>query len=67
MIHAATRRNDEDAGFTLNNLRDAVEQADDIDDEIAPVAWGEAKDYSRTNNAAVVTGGAAAAAGGGAC
>jgi len=52
-----------DAGFNLNNLRDAVEQADDIDDEIAPVAWGEAKDYSRTNNAAVVTGGAAAAAG----
>lgn len=70
-----------DSGFTLDNLRDAVEKADDIDDEIAPVAWGEAKDYSRTDNAAVVTGaagasaaaascagtGAAGAAGGGAC
>ncbi|WP_089649954.1 hypothetical protein [Halobacterium hubeiense] len=70
-----------DSGFTLRDLRDAVEEADDIDDEIAPVAWGEAKDYSRTDNAAVVTGaagasaaaascagaGAAGAAGGGAC
>jgi hypothetical protein len=70
-----------DSGFRLQDLRDAVAQADDIDDEIAPVAWGEAKDYSRTDNAAVVTGaagasaaaascagaGAAGAAGGGAC
>jgi hypothetical protein len=52
-----------DAGFDLAALRAAVEDADDIDDEIAPVAWGEAKDYSRTNNAAIVTGGAVAAAG----
>lgn len=52
-----------DAGFALADLRDAVVAADDIDDEIAPVAWGECKDYSRTDNAALVTGGAAAAAG----
>lgn len=52
-----------DAGFALADLRDAVVAADDIDDEIAPVAWGECKDYSRTDDAALVTGGAAAAAG----
>jgi hypothetical protein len=52
-----------DAGFGLADLRDAVGDADDIDDEIAPVAWGECKDYSRTDDAALVVGGAAAAAG----
>jgi len=51
-----------DPGFTLQALRDAIEDGDDIDDDIAPVAWGEAKNYARTNNAAVVTGGAAVAA-----
>jgi len=70
-----------DSGFRLQDLQDAVEEADDVDDQIAPVAWGGAKDYSRTDNAAVVTGaagasaaaascagaGAAGAAGGGAC
>jgi len=40
--------------------------ADDIDDEIAPVAWGECHDYSRQANVAVVTGAAAATAGAGA-
>jgi len=43
-------------------FRERIEAADDIDDAIAPVAWGECKDYSNTVNAAVVTGGAAAAA-----
>ncbi|MFC7096650.1 hypothetical protein [Halobaculum marinum] len=50
-----------DAGFGLADLRRAVEDADDIDDEVAPVAWGDAEDYSRTSNAALVTGGSAAA------
>ncbi|WP_277555291.1 hypothetical protein [Halobaculum limi] len=50
-----------DAGFSLADLRRAVEDADDIDDEVAPVAWGEPEDYSRTANAAVVTGGSTAA------
>ncbi len=45
------------------DLRDAVLAAHDIDDEIAPVAWGECKDYSQTDSAAIVVGGAAAAAG----
>ncbi|WP_255150078.1 hypothetical protein [Halorarius halobius] len=52
-----------DAGFDVAALRDAVEAADDIDDEIAPVAWGECKDYSRTDDAAIVVAGTAAAAG----
>ena len=51
-----------DAGFGTADLRDAVEAADDIDDEIAPVAWGECKDYSQTDNAAIVVAGTAAAA-----
>lgn len=55
-----------DAGFALADLRDAVEAADDIDDDVAPVAWGECKDYSRTDDAAIVVGGAAAAAAAGA-
>src|SRR5699024_5405271 len=52
-----------DAGFGVGELRDAVLDADDIDDEIAPVAWGESKNYSSTSNAAIVTNGAAMAAG----
>jgi hypothetical protein len=50
-----------DAGFDTIALCDAVEEADDIDDEIAPVAWGECKDYSHTDNAAIVVAGTAAA------
>ena len=41
-------------GFGAVELRGAVEAADDIDDAIAPVAWGECRDYSRTENGAVV-------------
>jgi hypothetical protein len=52
-----------DAGFGLADLRDSVETMDDIDDDIAPVAWGECKDYSHTANAAIVTAGATAAVG----
>ena len=52
-----------DAGFGVGELRDAMVDADDIDDEIAPVAWGESKNYSSTANAAIVTNGAAMAAG----
>ncbi|SEO62092.1 hypothetical protein SAMN04487948_103529 [Halogranum amylolyticum] len=55
-----------DAGFTRSDLRDAVDAAHDIDDEIAPVAWGECRDYSHTNDAAIVFGGSAAAASAGA-
>ena len=51
-----------DAGFSVADLRAAVEAADDIDDEVAPVAWGEPVDYSRSDDAAVVVGGTAAAA-----
>ena len=52
-----------DPGFALDALRDAVFDARDIDDEIAPVAWGQCKNYSQTDGAAIVVGGAAAAAG----
>jgi len=52
-----------DAGFDVPALRDATLDAHDIDDEIAPVAWGEAKNYGRTNNAALVVGGTTAAMG----
>ncbi|AQL44680.1 hypothetical protein BV210_18145 (plasmid) [Halorientalis sp. IM1011] len=52
-----------DPAFSLSQLRDAVVAADDIDDEIAPVAWGECRDYSQTDDAAIVVAGAAAAAG----
>ena len=54
--HALTRHVDEQA-------REAVFDAHDIDDEIAPVVWGECKDYSQTDNAAIVVDGTAAAAG----
>ena len=50
-----------DPGFNLSALREAVLEAHDIDNEIAPVAWGECKDYSNRTNAAIVTGGAATA------
>jgi hypothetical protein len=52
-----------DAGFDVDALREAVAAADDVDDEIAPVAWGECENYGSRTNAAIVTGGAAAAAG----
>ena len=52
-----------DAGFGVEELRDAMLDADDIDDEIAPVAWGESRNYSQTRNAAIVTNGAMMAAG----
>ena len=52
-----------DAGFDLAALREAVFDTHDIDDEIAPVAWGECKDYSRTDDAAIVVAGSAAAVG----
>jgi len=52
--------------FDGSALRERIKAEDDIDDAIAPVAWGECKDYSNTDNAAVVTGGAAAAAAAGA-
>jgi hypothetical protein len=48
--HALTRHVDEQA-------REAVFDAHDIDDEIAPVVWGECKDYSQTDNAAIVVDG----------
>ena len=52
-----------DAGFGVGELRNAMVEADDIDDEIAPVAWGGSKNYSSTANAAIVTNRAAMAAG----
>lgn len=52
-----------ESGFDGRALRELIEREDDIDDEIAPVAWGEAEDYSNRNNAAIVTAGSAAAIG----
>ena len=52
-----------ETGFDAAAFKQAMLAADDIDDHIAPVAWGECVDYSRNDNAAVVTGAAAAAAG----
>lgn len=49
--------------FDVAALREATFDAHDIDDEVAPVVWGECTDYSRRTNAAIVTGGAVAAAG----
>jgi hypothetical protein len=51
-----------DPAFDGAALRERLLAEHDIDDDIAPVAWGECKDYTNTSNAAVVTGGAAAAA-----
>jgi hypothetical protein len=48
--------------FDGDALRERLLTEHDIDDDVAPVAWGECKDYTNTNNAAVVTGGAVAAA-----
>lgn len=50
-------------GFGVEELQDTMLEADDIDDDIAPVAWGESKNYSQTRNAAIVTNGATMAAG----
>ncbi|WP_436906679.1 hypothetical protein [Halosimplex marinum] len=50
-------------GFGAADFKSAMLEADDIDDHIAPVAWGDCVDYSSNDNAAVVTGAAAAAAG----
>ena len=58
-----------ETGFDESALRDHVERGDDIDDEIAPVAWRDAVDYGQSSSAVVVTGaavGASAAACGGA-
>ena len=43
-----------DAGFGVDALREAMTDAHDIDDEVAPVAWGECKDYSTNSGMAVV-------------
>lgn len=56
----------EEPGVGVEAFREQMLAADDIDDEIAPVAWGECLDYSQQTNAAVVTGAAAAAASAGA-
>ncbi|WP_415382902.1 hypothetical protein [Halosimplex sp. TS25] len=52
-----------ETGWDVADFKSAMLGADDIDDQIAPVAWGECVDYSRNDNAAVVTGSAAAMAG----
>lgn len=52
-----------DPGVGVDELKAATLDAHDIDDEIAPVAWGECRNYSQTDDAAIVVGGAAAAAG----
>jgi hypothetical protein len=55
--------------FDGTALREYVEREDDVDDEIAPVAWRDAMDYGRSNSAVVVSAagvGASAAACGGA-
>ncbi|WP_132058717.1 hypothetical protein [Halorussus amylolyticus] len=44
-----------DREFDADRLREVVEREDDIDDVVAPVAWGECEDYSAASNAAVVT------------
>jgi hypothetical protein len=51
-----------DPDFGVLELREAVEAADDIDDETAPVAWRECEDYSRTSSAAMVFAGTSVAA-----
>ncbi|QLD89153.1 hypothetical protein HWV07_08955 [Natronomonas salina] len=45
-----------DPDFSLAQLRNAVDVLDTIDDEIAPVAWGECYDYRKINNGAVIIG-----------
>lgn len=44
-----------DPDFDSERLREVMEREDDIDDAIAPVAWGECEDYSTGSEAAVVT------------
>ena len=50
-------------GVDVATLRETMFDAHNIDDDVAPVAWGECRDYSNRTNAAIVTGGATAAAG----
>ena len=50
-----------EAGWSREQLRAAVVDGHDIDDEVAPVAWGTCVDYNRDRG----TGGAAGAAAGG--
>jgi hypothetical protein len=50
-----------DPGFGAGTLREAMFDGHDIDDEIAPVAWGECKDYSQNSGMAVVATSAAGA------
>jgi len=52
-----------ETGWGVGEFKSAMLSADDIDDQVAPVAWGECVDYSRSGDAAVVTGSAAAVAG----
>ncbi|WP_135825355.1 hypothetical protein [Halorussus ruber] len=56
-----------DPGFGVQALREAMTDGHDIDDEVAPVAWGECKDYSQNSGMAVVAGGGAAGASAAAC
>jgi len=56
-----------DAGFGVADLRDEIERRHDIDDEIAPVAWGECKDYSQNSGMAVVAASSAASASAASC
>jgi len=52
-----------ETGWRVADFKSAMLSAHDIDDHIAPVAWGECVDYSRNQGTAVVTGAAAASAG----
>jgi len=56
-----------ESGFRVADLREEIERRDDIDDEIAPVAWGECKDYSRNSGMAVVAASSAASASAASC
>ena len=47
----------------MGEFTSATLSAEDTDDQITPVAWGESVDYSRSGDAAVVTGSAVAMAG----
>ena len=54
-------------GFDADALREAVTEGHDIDDEVAPVAWGECKDYSRNDGMAVVAATSATSASAASC
>jgi len=56
-----------DPGFGVDDLRATVMDGHDIDDEIAPVAWGECKDYSQNSGMAVVAASSAAGASAATC